>query len=399
MTDILSEAKELGEYMVYCRRTLHAIAEIGFELEETLRFVKGELEAMGIKAEKCGRAGLSALIGRGESCFMLRSDMDALPMTEETGLSFASKRGGFHGCGHDAHTAMLLGAAKLLKRHEGELSRPVKLMFQSAEESLEGAKDMIEAGILSSPRVEGALMLHVLTGLSLPAGSIIVPEAGISAPGADFFEIEVLGRGCHGSSPGMGVDPISAGAHIVVALQEIFARELAPGEQAALSIGSIHGGEAANVIPERLVMKGSLRALSDETREFLKARLEEIACLTAKSFRAEARLRFTSGCPGLLNDASLRERVLESCREALGPERVFTAAELSQGREGRMGGSEDFARVSREVPSLMLALAAGEPERGYVHPLHHPKADFDEAALPYGAAVLAGCALNYQSLS
>lgn len=396
--DLLSEAVAEEEYLRYCRRSLHAIAERGFDTEKTLRFVSGELEHMGIKAEKCGRAGLTALIGNGEAgCILLRADMDALPLGEETGLGFASKNGGFHGCGHDMHTAMLLGAAKLLKKHERELNRGVKLMFQSAEEILEGAKDMMEAGVLDSPKVEAAVMIHALTALELPAGSIIVPEAGVSAPAADYFTIELRGQGCHGSSPNTGVDPISAAAHILVGLQELSARELAMNERAMLSIGSIHGGDAPNVIPEKVLMQGTLRAMEEDTRKYIKRRLEEIARGIAAAFRTEASVSFDRGCPGFMNDGKLRNWVKLRAEDILGKERVFPSGELEKagGRGSRTAGSEDFAYISREVPSLMLALAAGEPKNGFVHPLHHPKADFDETALPYGAAVLACCGAEW----
>lgn len=401
-TDFLSEAMALEEYMVYCRRSLHAIAESGFETHQTLRFVAGELELMGIRAEKCGKAGLTALLGQGEGeCFLLRADMDALPMTEKTGLDFASGKGGFHGCGHDAHTAMLLGAAKLLKKQEGKLRCPVKLMFQSAEETLEGAKDMIEAGVLRSPKVGGAMMLHVMTGVSLPVGSIIVPEPGIGAPAADYFRIEVMGRGCHGSSPNLGVDPISAAAHMIIAMQELSARELAMKEAAVLTLGSIHGGKADNVIPDTVTMGGTLRAVEEETREYIKKRLSELTEGIARSFRAEAKLSFGSGCPGLLGDEKLLGFVRDCAVPVLGEDRVFSAADFSAtgGRRAQTAGSEDFAYISREVPSVMLALAAGEPEKGFVYPLHHPKADFDEAALPYGTAVLAECALRWGDMN
>lgn len=396
-TDLLSEALALEQYMVYCRRTLHAIAERGFEMADTLRFVSGELEAMGIKGEKCGKAGLTAVLGKGGGgCLLLRADMDALPIREETGLGFAAGKGGFHGCGHDAHTAMLLGAAKILKKHEKELRRPVKLMFQPAEELLAGAKDMIEAGVLHEPEVSGAMMLHVMTGIPLPAGSIVVPKPGVSAPAADFFTVEIRGKGCHGSSPNTGVDPIAAAAHIVCALEQLIARELAMNEAAVLTIGSIHGGEADNVIPDTVSMGGTLRAVEEQTREYMKKRLSELTAGIARCFRAEAELSFSSGCPGLWNDETLLEYAGSCAADTLGGERVFSAADFSGrgGREAQAAGSEDFAYISREVPSVMLALAAGEPDKGFVYPLHHPKADFDEAALPYGAAVLARCGLD-----
>jgi len=397
---LLAEAESLAEYMSFCRREVHKFAECGFKLPKTLAFVAGELAAMGIKARRCGKAGLTATIGTGEGgCFLLRADMDALPVAEQSGESFAAQNGCSHACGHDMHTAMLLGAAKMLKRREGELRRPVKLMFQSAEETLEGAKDMLDSGVLRSPKVEGAMMLHVMTASPVSVGSLVLPSDGVSAPAADYFEITVRGAGCHGSSPNTGVDPISAAAHIVVALQELSARELGMGEAAVLTIGSIHGGEAGNVIPDSVTMGGSLRAMEDESREFVKRRLAEIAQSVAGAFRATAQLRFTSGCPGLRNDAGLLSFVRSCAAEVLGEEKILSAADFSAsgGRGGRTAGSEDFAYISRELPAVMLALAAGEPEKGFTKPLHHPAVRFDEAAMPHGAAVLVQCAMKWGS--
>ena len=390
MGDLLKEASGLAEYMSFCRGKLHRCPECGFDLPETLAFVESELWGMGLEPRRCGRAGLTALIGgeKGGKCFLLRADMDALP---------DGRGGAFHGCGHDVHTAMLLGAARLLKAREGELHAPVKLMFQPAEEILEGAKDMLDAGVLRCPDVGGAMMLHVMTAVPLPAGSIVIPPPGVSAPAADYFSILVRGSGCHGSSPNTGADPISAAAHIIVALQEISARELGMAEQAVLTLGSIHGGEAGNVIPDTVSMKGTVRAMAEETRAYVKKRLCELSSGIAASFRAEAEVRFGSGCPGLMNDAALLSFAEKCVREALGEKCCVSPADFpaAGARDVRTAGSEDFSYISREVPSVMLAIAAGEPAEGFDKPLHHPAVRFDETAMPFGAAVLAACALNW----
>ncbi len=398
MKNILPEAEGLAEYMSACRRKLHGFAECGFELPETLAFVEAELRAMGLEPKRCGRAGLTALVGKaGGKCFLLRADMDALPIPEQSGLPFAAVNGCSHACGHDVHTAMLLGAAKILKNHEAELDGQVKLMFQPAEETLEGAKDMLEAGVLKNPEPGGAMMLHLMPASPLPVGSVVLPTPGVSAPAADYFSIEVRGRGCHGSSPNTGIDPLTAAAHILIALQELSARELGMEERAVMTIGSFHGGEASNVIPDSTLMGGTLRAMEEDSREYIKKRLAEIAESVAAAFRAEATVSFGSGCPGLLGDGELLERVEDYAREVLGEERVFSAADFSSagGRDRRTAGSEDFAYISRAVPSAMLALAAGEPEKGFDKPLHHPAVMFDEAAMPSGAAVLAQCAMRW----
>ncbi|MBQ9768295.1 MAG: amidohydrolase [Lachnospiraceae bacterium] len=395
--ELLQEAEVMQAQLTRWRRFLHAHAETGFDLPETVAFVTKELAAMGITANPCGRCGLVAELGRKEkeTVFLLRADMDALPIPEESGVSFAAPTGKSHACGHDMHTAMLLGAAQLLKAREAEIQGTVRFMFQPAEELLSGAKDMIEAGVINDPPVTGAMMLHVMTGTALSAGTVIVAAPGVSAPAADYFTIEVFGKGCHGSSPNLGIDPVNAAAHVVLALQAIQTRELSIGERAALTIGSIQGGEAANVIPDKVILKGTLRAYSEETRVFLKKRLQEVAEQTAETFGATATVTFPCGCPALQNDESLSNKMLRYAKELLGEEKAFSAAELTKGREPGRGentaGSEDFAYVSEKVPSVMVALSAG---KGYEYPLHHPKVRFDEAALPVGSALLAYVALR-----
>ena len=228
---LLSEAKALQEEIVTHRRWLHTHAETGFDLNETKPYVKAALEQMGYTVNECGKAGLVTTVGKvGGKVFLLRADMDALPIHEESDVDFICTNGKMHACGHDMHTAMLLGAAKLLKAHESELSGLVKLMFQPAEEIFEGSKDMIDAGILEDPKPDAAMMIHVTAGMPIPAGTVIVSSPGVSAPAADYFNIHVQGKGCHGSAPQNGVDPLTAAAHILIALQEIHALELSSSD-------------------------------------------------------------------------------------------------------------------------------------------------------------------------
>ena len=293
------------------------------------------------------------------------------------------------------NTAMLLGAAKLLKCHDQELTGIVKLMFQSAEEVFEGAKDMIQDGLLENPVPNAAMMIHVTAALPIPAGTVIVSSPGVSAPAADYFTIQVQGKGCHGSAPQNGIDPLTAAAHILIALQEIHARELAATDEAVLTFGSLHAGEVGNVIPDSVTMKGTIRTYNEEVRAYLKERMEQIASGIAAAFRASATVTFGSGCPTLKNDADFSCAVTEYLRDLLGPRSCFTTEQLSNGNPSRGGGSEDFAYVSQEIPSLMLALAAGEPAKGYGYPQHHPKVTFDESVLPVGASVFAWTAMEY----
>ena len=396
---LLREADEIQNRILSERRTLHQCPGTGFDIGDTHAFVKKELTDMGLQPVDCGRAGVVALVGgkRPGKVFLLRADMDALPIQEEADVDFASQNGRMHACGHDLHTAMLLGAARLLKAHEDEIDGTVKLMFQPAEEIFEGSHDMIEAGLLENPKVDAALMIHVMAGMPFPAGTVIVSAPGVSAPAADYFEIKVQGKGCHGSMPNTGVDPLTAAAHILIALQEIHARELAMDDRAVLTIGTMNAGTAANVIPDTVTMGGSIRTFDEETRAFIKQRMTEIASGTAKAFRAEASVTFGSGCPTLVNDKDLSLCCGKYMKELLGQEKAFSVAELSAmgGGSSKSAGSEDFAYVSQEVPSIMLALAAGQPEKGYRYPQHHPMAKFDESVLPGGSAVYAYAALRW----
>lgn len=393
---IMQEAAALQEEIKAHRLWLHTHAETGFDLTETKPYVKSTLTEMGYTVQECGKAGLVTTVGKpGGKVLLLRADMDALPIAEEADVDFACKNGRMHACGHDMHTAMLLGAAKILKAHESELGGTVKLMFQPAEEIFEGSKDMIASGVLENPRPDAALMIHVAAGMPLPAGTVVVSAPGVSAPAADYFTIRVHGKGCHGSAPQNGIDPLTAAAHILIALQEIHARELSASDEAVLTIGTFHAGEAGNVIPDTATMGGTIRTYDEKTRAYLKERMTAIAQSIAEAFRASAEVSFGSGCPTLVNDKDLSEKVTGYLKDLLGANRAFTTAELSGGKPARGGGSEDFAYVSHEVPSLMLALAAGEPSKGYPYPQHHPKVKFDESVLSTGAAVFVDCAIQY----
>lgn len=398
---LLQEAGQFYDIILKERRKLHQNAETGFDLSNTVSFVKNELMQMGLHPIDCGKSGVVALVGgkREGKVFLLRADMDALPIREESDVTFASPNGNMHACGHDMHTAMLLGAARLLKAHEDEIEGTVKLMFQPAEEILEGCLDMIQSGLLENPKVDAALMIHVMAGLPFPAGTIIVSSPGVGAPAADYFEIKVKGKGCHGSMPNTGVDPITAAAHILISLQEIHARELALNERAVLTVGTMNAGTAPNIIPDAITMGGGIRTFDEEVRSLIKKRVVEIAKGTAATFRAEADVAFGSSCPTLVNDKGLSACVGGYVKELMGNERAFCVTEMDtmarNGKSSGASGSEDFAYVSHKVPSIMLALTAGQPEKGYPYPQHHPMVKFDESVLSDGSAVYAYTALRW----
>lgn len=395
----LKEAKYIEEIIINHRRFLHQNPETGFDISNTVDYVRSSLKEIGCVVKKCGKNGLETLIGKNDNkVFLLRADMDALPMEEETDLDFKSINGNMHACGHDMHTAMLLGAAQILKKYEDKIKGTVKLMFQPAEEILEGSKDMLHAGILEGPKVDAGLMIHVMVGVPIKAGTVIVSNAGNSAPSADYFEIIIQGKGSHGSSPHTGIDPINVAAHLVIALQEITTRELPMREQVILTVGQIAGGKAANVIPDKVCLKGSLRTFREETREYVKKRIVEISTSVSDTFRATSNVEFTSGCPPLKNDKDLVNKVDGILKELLGKNQVYCAEDFVENNSGGNGvtaGSEDFAYISQEIPTVMIALAAGEPKDGHLYPIHHPKVTFDEGALVVGSAVYAYAAIKW----
>ena len=392
---MMEEAKALQDEIVAHRRWLHTHAEVGFDLAETKEYVRNALAQMGIKAEECGKAGLTAVLGSNRSgkVILLRADMDALPILEESDVDFACTSGRMHACGHDLHTAMLLGAAKILKAHETEIPGQVKLMFQPAEEIFEGSKDMIAHGVLSDPKPDVAVMIHVTAATPMPTGMIIICPPGVSAPAADYFTIRVQGKGCHGSTPQNGIDALTAASHILLALQEIHARELASGEDAVLTIGTFQGGTAPNVIADTATLAGTIRTYNEKTRSYLKERMDAISRSIAEAYRASASVEFGSGCPTLVNDGALGKQLDALLKASHGDQMVLNAADFAAPMRG--GGSEDFAYISQEVPSVMLALAAGQPDKGYAYPQHHPKVKFDEAALCAGTAAFVSAAFGY----
>ncbi|CDB69400.1 amidohydrolase family protein [Eubacterium sp. CAG:252] len=399
--NILQEAAAYQEQLVQTRRYLHSHPETGFDLKNTTEYVRKELIAMGYEPVMCGKSGIIALAGKKKSgkVFLIRGDMDALPIKEESDVPFSSDNGKMHACGHDMHTTMMLGAARLLKSHEYEIEGTVKLMFQPAEEIFEGSDDMINAGVLNSPDVDAAMMIHVMAGLPIPAGTVISCDGGVSAPAADYFYIDIQGKGCHGSMPNNGVDPITIAAHIITGLSEINSRELGLSDDAVITIGTINAGNAANVIPDTAHMSGTIRTYDEETRSYIKQRVSDIASNIASAYRGSASVTYGSGCPCLLNNPDLATCSAKYLNELLGPSRTFTAAQLNAmsggGKASKSTGSEDFAYVSQKVPSIMFALAAGTPQDGYCYPQHHPKVKFDEAILSEGSAVYAYTAMRW----
>lgn len=387
--DLLQEAKQLQPELLQCRRTIHRHPETGFDLHETKALVKRQLTEMGYTPQECGKCGLVALAGgkkKGRT-ILIRADMDALPIEEEAEVEYRSETPGrMHGCGHDMHTAMLLGAAKLLKAHEDELAGTVKLMFQPAEELFQGADDMIGAGVLENPHVDAAVMIHVVPGLPLPSGIVLVPGAGTGMASCQQYRIVVKGKGGHGAMPHVSVDPITAAAHIHLALQEISSRELGPDEFGVFTTGMFRAGDASNIIPDTAEMRGTIRTADLAVNEKIKTRIREIAQGVGGAMRTEVAVDFFDFCPPMLADGALSECGLGYMKELLGDGAMSMAA-LGGPKVG--GGSEDFAFVSCKVPTVGMFLSAGSPEEGYAYSQHHPKVTFDDSILYRGSAAYA----------
>lgn len=385
--DYYKRALELKEEIIQNRRYFHTNAEVGLELPKAVAYVTEKLLAYGIEAKPCGH-GVTATIGGGGKCILLRADMDALPMPEESGESFACPTGKeAHACGHDFHAAMLLAAAKMLKENEKSLKGTVKLMFQPAEESFEGSRDMIKAGILENPKVDAALAYHVSPG-RMPVGLVMYNSKSTMMFSVDGFRILVKGKGSHGAYPHAGVDPINIGVHIHLALQELIAREADPKAACVLTIGKFEAGAAANIIPDTAVLEGTLRCDEAEMREKLLRRIKEVTLLTANVYGGSAEVIPLSEVPPLVCDGSLTE-------EMLGYMRQLKIPRFTEYPDVSASASEDFAIIAEKVPATFMYLSAGYPDERGSYPAHNPKVQFNEEVCPIGASCMAYCAQSW----
>lgn len=380
-------AKELREETVANRRYLHTNAEVGLNMPKAQAFVMGKLKEYGLEPKECGH-GVTATLGKDGKVLMLRADMDALPMPEESGEEFACPTGKeAHTCGHDFHAAMLLTAAKMLKEKEDTLEGTIKFMFQPAEETFEGSKNMIENGILENPPVDAALAYHVSPG-KMPIGLFMYNDKDTMMYSVDGFKITIHGKGSHGAYPHVGVDPINIGVHIHLALQELIARESDPTHSCVLTIGQFAGGTAANIIPETAVLQGTIRTNKPEARELLVRRMKEVAEKTAAVYNGTVDIEMISEVPPLICNPKLTDEVVGYMQE-LGIPGLTPYPGISA------SASEDFAVIAEKVPSTFMYLSAGYLDERGQYPAHHPKAQFNEDVCPIGAACLAHCASQW----
>lgn len=376
------------EDLVSDRRYFHTNAELDLDTPKARAYVMERLRSFGIDAKPCGKSGVMAEIGHGSKTILLRADMDALPMPEESGLPFACPTGErAHTCGHDFHAAMLLTAARLLKEDESHLNGTVRLMFQPGEETFRGSRDMIESGILDDPVPDAALAYHVGPG-KLPVGYFMYNSDGVMMFSADGFTITVHGKGGHGAFPQNTIDPINIGAHIHLALQELIARESDPNCACTVTVGQFIAGSANNIIPDTAVLRGTIRCDDKDAREKLVRRVREISGSVAETFGGTAVTEFSSGVPPLVCNKEFTDTVVSYMKELPIPNLTPIAGI-------KASASEDFAVIAERIPSAFIYLSAGfEDERGD-YPAHNPKVQFDENVLPIGAACMAHCARRW----
>ena len=387
MPDFLSEAQAIFDYTRNLRRDFHRHPELGFQEVRTAGIVTRELNALGLEvASGIAETGVVAMIEgeRPGPVVLLRFDMDALPIEEETGAEYASQTlGVMHACGHDGHTAIGLTVARLLHAHQSESAGSVKLVFQPAEEGLGGAKRMVEEGVLQNPRPDYSLALHLWN--EKPVGWIAA-AAGPTMAASETFSVRITGRGGHGALPHTAVDPVVTAAQIIMALQTIVARNADPVETAVVSVTSVHGGSAHNVIPPYVDLDGTIRSFDPEIRAMVLRRFREIVEGVAGALGCSTEIVIDDITLAVDNDPALVEKVQNVAAK------MFPDANLMT--EFQTMGSEDMAYMMDDIPGCYFLVGSANPEKNLDAKHHHPKFDFDEAALPRAAALMAAAALD-----
>ena len=384
-------AEEIGPGVVADRRYLHQHPELGFQEENTARFVAERLRTFNLDAVQTGiaKTGVVGILHGGKGvgkCVLLRADMDALPITELNDVPYKSENpGAMHACGHDAHTAMLLGAARVLAERRGEFAGTIKFVFQPSEEANGGgAMPMIAAGVMENPHVDAAFGIHV--GSNIASGQVAVRPGAVNAA-ADGALVTIRGLGGHAARPQMAIDPIVIGAHCIVALQSLVSREVDPFSPAVITVGTLHAGTVSNVIPEEATFKATIRTTDEQTRQLLAARIPAVCKGIAETFRAMAEVEYTFGYPPLVNDDAMAALVREVALDMVGPERVVEAPPGM--------GAEDMSYFINAAPGAFYRLGVRDEATGKTYGHHHPRFDLDEEALATGVAMHAAVALRF----
>ena len=388
MEKLKEEALALTPAMEELFYTLHRCPELGRNEKHTAELIRKRLEELGIPYTSLADTGTMAVIrGAGEGRTIgFRADIDALPIEEDTGLAYSSRNPGvMHACGHDFHTASLLGAAELLQKHSGEWKGAVKLFFQPDEEGDGGAARMIAAGCMENPRVDTMLCCHVESGI--PTGTVTVKSGPICAA-SNPFSVTLRGRGTHGAKPHLGTDVIVAGAQIITALQTISSRRTSPTEPVVVTVGSFHSGAAGNVLPEEAVFTGILRTMGGEARERVKEDFRSIVSGISTAMGVEAEIEIFESYPGCRNDPGMTDLLRRTAGKILGPENVLELPEPSL-------GTDDFGYFSDAAPGCYYYIGVGNEEKGFTYPNHNPHFAVDPAALPLSAAIEAQAAMDF----
>ena len=382
MNKFLKRAQELEASMKSDRHYLHQNAEVGFDLPITTKYVMDRLQEIGLEPKEICKSGVTALIEgkKPGKTYLLRADMDALSMNEENVLEFASKTNAAHNCGHDMHTAILLGAAQILKENVDELEGNVRLMFQPNEEAFLGSKAMIEAGVLDD--VDVASCMHMMLDYD---ASNYACAPGFFSSSCDGFKITVSGKGCHGAMPHLGIDPINVGMSICTAFQQLVSRETPPKETASLTFGQFSGGNTPNIVPDKVVIQGTLRTYNEELRAKLVNRMQTIVKSAGEMYGTTVEYEVLSDVPSIYVNPEMLEEVKTYLSEIEG----LTLANDNF----RITPSDDMAFISEKVPTVYLLLQARVKDNPYPH--HNPKVLFDESAMTWGAAMHAQCAFEW----
>ncbi len=389
MDNYLEQATEIEADLIAWRRHLHQFPETAFEEYETAKFIKNQLEEFGLQVKsKIAKTGLTTTI-YGEQdgpTIAIRADMDALPIHDEKDVSYRSKVNDVaHLCGHDAHTSMLLGVAKVLSAHPPEVGN-VKLIFQPAEEKFGGAKHMVTAGILESPKVEGIIALHVCSKTDV--GHVTVTD-GIAHACTDGFNVTIEGKGGHAAHPHLSTDAITIASTFVTTIQQIISRELNPLEPIVITVGEFHGGSNPNAIAQRVNLAGTIRLLNPDLRLRVKKIIERYLEGIVGGMGGTFKFHYREGYPPVKNNHSMVARLDAVVETVLGEDKLTY-------RDPSMGG-EDFAYYTYEVPAMIFRLGIRNESRGIDVPGHHPEFDIDESAMKYGVAVFLEYARQFLS--
>jgi amidohydrolase len=378
----LDEAMRIKEETIALRRDIHSHPELGFEEKRTSKIVADTLESLGISVTRgVAETGVVGILEgiRKSPVLLLRFDMDALPITEDTGVEYASQNHGvMHACGHDSHVAIGLSVAKLLSAKRDRLQGTIKFVFQPAEEGGGGAEKMVEAGVLENPKPDYSMGVHVWN--DMPVGWYGLTN-GPAMAGAEIFSIKIIGKGAHGASPHQGIDPVVAAAQIITALQTITSRNVAPLDSAVVSVCQVHSGTAFNIIPQEATLSGTIRTFKKAVFSKVKERFEEIVIDIAHAFDCEVEINVKKITYPVINDEDLVN--------------LMTNVVNNIDKEGRVDhklqtmGSEDFSFMMHDIPGCFLMVGSANPEKGLNYGHHHPKFNIDEACLPFAVAILA----------